>query len=201
MKTKPELPRRRWLALLAALPWSARAAASPFDLPELMALLARRKSGEAKFSEQRFVSGFDAPLRSSGVLSFAAPDRMERRTLEPRPESMRVEGNQVTLTRGGRTRQLTLDAAGELLGVIEAMRGTLTGNAESLQRHFRAAVSGDAQRWRLELTPIDAALSAVLRAARIAGEQSEVRSVELELAGGDRSLMAIEPLRAPAAGR
>ena len=51
--------RRLWLAasllVLAGLP--APAFAAGFDLPALMALLARQPHGEARFAEQRFVKG------------------------------------------------------------------------------------------------------------------------------------------------
>ena len=177
------------LLMLTATP--ARA----LDLPELAALLAQRKSGEARFTEERFVSGFDDPLRASGTLSFAAPDRFTRRTLEPREESMTVEGNQIVLKRGGRVRQMTVDAIPELNALIEALRGTLMGDAPALRRHFNVQVDGAPARWTLTLTPRDARLATQLREIKITGLASDVRSVELWMAGGDRSVMAIEPLQ------
>jgi len=183
------------LLLLAAAPaWA-------FGLPELMAQLARRSSGEARFSEQRFVKGLDEPLVSSGTLSFAAPDRFARRTLQPRPESMVVEGNTVTFSRGGRSRSLTLDASPEAVIAVEAVRGTLTGNAQVLQKHFRTRLTGDAERWTLELTPIDGSAAGSLRNVHVSGRRDEVLQVETQLLDGDRTLMTIDPVRggAPAA--
>ena len=107
------------------------------------------------FTEQRFVHGLEGPLDARGTLSFEAPDKLVRRTLSPRVETMAVEGNTLTLSRGGRNRTLTLDSMPELLGLVEAMRGTLTGDGTTLQRYFRSAVSGSAGSWTLDLTPID----------------------------------------------
>jgi len=180
------------LALLLA---SAALPALAFDLPELMALLARRTSGQATFTEQRFVKGFDEPLLSSGTLSFSAPDRFARRTLQPRPESMVVEGNSVTLSRGNRSRTLALDAAPEAVVAVEAVRGTLTGNAPVLQRHFRTQLSGDLQRWTLDLQPLDARAAGPLRSVRIIGQRDDVRVVETQLLDGDRTVMTIDPVR------
>lgn len=101
-----------------------------------MALLAGRLSGEARFTEERTVTGFDSPLRASGTLSFTAPDRFARQTLEPRRERLEVVGNQLRLERGGRVRQMALDAVPELAALVEGLRGTLTGNGALLRKHF-----------------------------------------------------------------
>lgn len=175
-------------ALLFAVPCLA------FSLPELMGLLAERRSGEARFTEERQVTNLDAPLVSSGTLSFEAPDRFVRRTLKPRVETMAVEGNTLTLTRAGKSRQFALDAAPEMVAIVEAVRGTLTGNAGSLQRHFRTRVSGQAAQWSLLLEPLDTRLAHQVREIRLDGERGDLRTVVIEMRDGDRSSMQIEPL-------
>jgi outer membrane lipoprotein-sorting protein len=182
----------RWL--VAALAFTASSAWA-FDLPELMGLLARQKNGEARFTEQRFVRGIEGPLDASGTLSFQAPDRLTRRTLTPRPETMTVDGNTLTLSRGGRTRTLTLDSMPELLGMVEAMRSTLNGNVQTLQRYFRSTLTGTADKWTLDLVPIDEKLAAQVRSLRLTGKAGEVLGIEMEFIGGDRSVMAITPVR------
>lgn len=194
-KTFTSGPAPRWL--VALLLCAAGNGAWAFDLAELMALLARQKGGEAQFTEQRYVKGLDGPLTAAGTLRFAAPDRLERRTLQPRAESMVVEGNTVTLARGGRTRTLALDSAPELLGLVEAMRGTLAGDAAVLQRHFRTTLAGSAADWSLELLPRDDRLAAQVQNLRIAGRAGELRSVELDFRNGDRAVTTVVP--APAA--
>ncbi|MDP9931097.1 outer membrane lipoprotein-sorting protein [Variovorax paradoxus] len=191
-----------WLcrSLLLALACCA-APAWAFDLPDLMGLLSKQKSGEARFTEQRFVHGLEGPLDSRGTLSFNAPDKLVRRTLSPREETMAVEGNTLTLSRGGRNRTLTLDSMPELLGLVEAMRGTLSGDGTTLQRYFRSTVSGSAANWTLDLLPADSRLAAQVRSIRISGRASEVVGLEMEFVGGDRSVMSITPERPGAAGR
>ncbi|HEU4459147.1 MAG TPA: LolA-related protein [Methylibium sp.] len=174
---------------------AAAPSAHAFDLSQLMKLLAQQRAGEASFTEQRFVRGLDAPLEASGTLSFAAPDRFTRQTLKPRPESMTVEGNQLTLARGGRTRSLQLDAMPELLGLVEAVRGTLTGNAPLLARHFRSTLAGQERAWTLELVPLAPTTLAAVSKLRIAGEHGELRRIEIELSDGDSSVMTIGALR------
>ncbi len=174
----------------------AFAQAPAFDLPALMSLLAQRKSAEARFTEERTVSALDSPLQSSGTLSFTAPDRFTRQTLEPRPETMEVAGNDVVLKRGGRTRTLQLDTVPELAALVDAVRGTLAGDAAVLQRHFKVELSGTDPKWVLRLTPSETRLRQQVAAIEIIGSAGDVRAVDLRLAGGDRSLMLIEPLPA-----
>ena len=190
------MKRRDFARALAALSFGPFfLPAFAFDLPELMSLLAGQRRGEANFTEQRFVSGLDAPLASSGTLSFAAPDRFTRRTLEPRAETMTVDGNTLTLTRGGRSRSFALDAAPEMAALVESVRGTLTGNGELLQRYFRTALAGDAHAWTLDLEPLEARLAGQVSSVRIAGQGAELGSIEMRLTDGDRSVMTITPLR------
>lgn len=198
------LPRRQLLAigamtacgLIVGRPVAAQDAAA-FDLAALMALLAQRKRGEARFTEERTVTGFDSPLRASGTLSFTAPDRFARQTLEPQRERMEVAGNQVRLERGARVRQMALDTVPELAALVEGLRGTLSGDGALLRKHFEVRLTGQARLWTLTLTPRDSALAAQVRSLQIVGTGADLRTVELQLAGNDRSLMTIEPLAMP----
>ena len=168
--------------------------AKAIELAEVMDQLARNTAGEARFVEQRHVQGLAKPLQSSGTLSFTAPQRFERRTLEPKAEAMVVDGNQVTLSRGGRSRQMTLDAVPEMALMVEAIRGTLNGDAAALRRFFKPTVSGNASQWSVQLEPQDVRLAAQLSYIHLTGRRGELRGVEVQMADGDRTVMSIEPV-------
>jgi len=196
-------PDRRAVALaavvaagLAIVPRASRAAAG-FDLEALTALLSRIKAGEATFTETRRVELLDRTLESSGRLSFRAPDTFVRETLRPLREKLAVEGNTLTMSLGERSRTMQLDASPEAAVIVEAIRGTLTGNRESLQRLFVATVSGTAEAWTLELVPRDARLRNQVAQVRVVGRGATVGEVQVLLADGDRSVMKITPI-APA---
>ena len=167
-----------------------------FDLGRLTALLGRVKSGEATFVEQRRVEMLDRTLESSGKLSFRAPDSFVRETLKPRREKLAVSGNSVTMSIGDRSRTMALDASPEASVIVEALRGTLTGNRETLERLFEATVSGSAERWSLELVPRDLRLRGQVASVRVSGREGVAREVQVLLADGDRSTMTIEPVAA-----
>lgn len=190
MKIAPKV----WLVASA---WMALATtAQALELSEVMGLLAQTRAGEARFVEQRFVQGLVRPLRASGTLSFEAPDRFTRVTEAPRAEAMSVEGNTVTLTRDGRSRRMALDSVPEMAAVVDAVRGTLTGDGAALERHFRPQVSGNLAQWEVRMAPLDPQLAGQVRAINIGGQRGEVRSVEVMMADGDRSQMVIEPIAA-----
>ena len=173
---------------------SVFAATGAFDLGALTTLLARVKSGEATFVEQRRVEMLDRTLESSGRLSFRAPDTFVRETLKPRREKLAVSGNSVTMSIGDRSRTMALDASPEASVIVEALRGTLTGNRETLERLFEANVTGSADRWTLELVPRDLRLRGQVASVRISGRDAMAREVQVLLADGDRSTMTIEPV-------
>ena len=187
--------RRVWLIAGAALALGGAATAAPaFDLGALTTLLGRVRSGEATFVETRRVEMLDRTLMSSGRLSFRAPDSFVRETLKPRHEKLAVDGNTLTMSLGERSRTMQLDSAPEAAVIVEAIRGTLTGNRESLERLFDATVSGSAQQWSLELVPRDLRLRGQVASVRVSGRGPALREVQVLLADGDRSTMTIEPL-------
>jgi len=196
--TQPPDRRRTLASLLAlvsavALPSVARAQAA-FDIVQLMQLLAQVKAGEAAFTEKRTVAMLDRTLESSGKLSFEAPDTFVRETLKPRHERLAVVGNMVTMSQGQRTRTVPLDSVPEAAVIVEAIRGTLTGNREAIERNFSASVSGAAARWTLELVPRVPRLRELVISVRVSGQQALVREIVVAMADGDRSVMSITPL-------
>jgi outer membrane lipoprotein-sorting protein len=175
-----------WLALSSAL-------AADWDLQQLMDSLARHKSGRATFVETRRLAVLSQPIESSGELVYVAPDKLEKRTLKPRPESMVVDGDALTVERGNRKYQVQLQAYPELAAFIDSIRGTLAGDRKALERSYQLAMSGTADNWVLQLTPIDERMKAVVQRIRIGGVRDQVRSIDIMQADGDSSRMVIEP--------
>lgn len=174
------------LALSSAL-------AADWDLQQLMDSLARHKSGRATFVETRRLAVLTKPIESSGELVYVAPDKLEKRTLRPRPESMIVDGDALTVERGNRRYQVQLQAYPELAAFIDSIRGTLAGDRKALERSYQLGMSGAADSWVLQLTPLDDRMKAVVQRIRIAGARDQVNSIEITQADGDSSLMVIEP--------
>jgi len=188
--------RRYWAAAALALVCGQAADAAPLSISQLMASLAQHPQGAATFTEKKFIAILDEPVVSSGELLFIAPARLEKRTLKPKPESMVLDGDILTLQRGQHTRTLQLRDYPEVAGMIESIRATLAGDRQALERVYHLALDGNPEHWTLLLTPLDPKVGAVVARIKMEGVKDEVRSVEILQADGDRSLMSIEK-RAP----
>lgn len=179
-----------WLA--AALPLATLAA--EWNVASLFEALAKHQPGRAAFTEKKFISLLDRPVESSGELVFTPPDRIEKKTLLPKPESVVVDRDSVTLERAGKRHTLRLRENPAVAVLVESIRGTLAGDLAALTRTYSVALDGSAPRWRLVLRPLDPALGTLVERVEITGAQVRVASVEIFQADGDRSVMTLVPL-------
>jgi hypothetical protein len=178
------------LPALAGAPVIAAAADSD-PLAALMQQLAARRHGHVSFTEVQHLAVLDRPLESSGELLYEAPDRLEKRILKPRPETLVLSHGVLSATRGHRTRTLELAAWPQFAPLIECLRATLAGDRAALERSFSVQLEGDAAHWTLRLAPRDPEAARTVRAVLITGAGADLGSVEILEADGDRSLLTI----------
>jgi hypothetical protein len=176
--------------LLALASWSVSA---QWSVNDLMAALAARGSAEATFIERRYVPVLDAPVQSSGTLRFIAPDRLEKHTLQPRPEALLLAGDQITLRQGQRTRSLALADLPDGGLAISSLRGTMAGDLMALRRGWIVTLHGDPRLWTLSLTPASQAVAQYIEAVLIQGRQDQIDRIEIRQTDGVRSVMQIMP--------
>ena len=181
--------------LAAASPTASSAASDPLDA--LMHELGAHPSGHVTFTEVQHLAVLDRPLESSGELLYQAPDRLEKRILKPRPETLVLAHGVLSATRGKHTRTMDLAAWPQVAPLLESLRATLTGDRAALERIFSVELEGDAARWTLRLTPHDPEAARVITRVIITGESASLRTVEVLQADGDRSLLAIGAEVAP----
>jgi outer membrane lipoprotein-sorting protein len=178
--------------MLLAAGLAASAFAAPLGIDQLMDSLAASPHGTATFTEKKYISFLDQPVESSGTLRFVAPARLEKNTLKPTAESLVLDGEVLTVERGQRKQVLQLQDYPEVAGMIESIRATLAGDRRALERVYRLSLQGTAARWTLELVPLDARVARMVTRIRMEGAQAEVRTVEIQQADGDYSVMSIQ---------
>jgi outer membrane lipoprotein carrier protein LolA len=190
--TTPRARRAAGVLLLALSPLAGLAGAAAADaLDELMQALAARRHSHVSYTEVQHLAVLDQPLKSSGELLYDAPDRLEKRILEPSPETLVLAHGVLSATRGKHTRLVELAAAPQLAPLIESLRAALAGDRASLERIFSVQLEGDLARWTLRLTPRDRETARTIAAVLITGERSDLRTVEILAADGDRSLLTL----------
>jgi outer membrane lipoprotein-sorting protein len=133
------------------------------------------------------------PLESSGTLVYLAPNKLQKDTLQPKPQRLVVDGDQLTIEAGSQDRSRTLSLADypQIGAIIESIRATLAGDQKTLEQFYTVALSGSAARWQLLLTPRDRKVQEMVTSIRIAGHDAVVDEVETLEANGDRTDMTI----------
>jgi len=187
---------RRWVAALVAL-WLAGPAAAAFDVGQLMAELAKHPGGRASFTEKKYLAVLDKPVVSSGEMSFRPPDRMEKRTLSPRPETLVLDKDVLSLERDKRKLSIRLETQPEALAFVDSIRALLAGDRTTLEKTYLLLLSGSPQKWVLSLLPSDQRIAALVLRITVSGSGNQIHSIEYLQADGDRTVLSIEPIAGP----
>jgi outer membrane lipoprotein-sorting protein len=194
------LLRRQLLRLSAiiAMALCGSTYAADWALPDLMHVLAQKKSAKASFVEKKYISILDQPVESSGELSFEAPDRLEKRTLKPHPEVMLLDGDRLTVTLyEKRPLFLSLQTHPEVAALVDSIRGTLSGDQAALEKNYRLDLRGVPSKWQLTLTPLQRAVAKVVSRIEIGGADAAIKTIIFDQADGDRSEMTISKVVVP----
>ena len=187
------------LCLLVCSIWAitpSSHAQATWDLDQLMQSLATTQTGHASFIEKKFISILDKPVESSGELFYTAPDRLEKRTLQPKAESMVLDKDKLIVEQRGKKHVLSLQSYPEIAAFIDSIRGTLAGDRKALERSYKLGMAGTQQNWSLSLLPLADKMKKVVSRIDISGSGNTLETIEIKQADGDSSLMTITPLPA-----
>jgi outer membrane lipoprotein-sorting protein len=169
-------------------------AAEAWGLERLMAIFAKVQSSQARFVERSELSLLNEPVETSGTLSYLRPHTLEKQTLQPRRESLRVEGDRLTVIQpDGTSRSLSVSSVPEIQAYVESIRATLGGDLPTLRRFYKVVMEGGLERWQLQLTPLDRKVAEMVRQIVISGSNGSIGQVEVHQVDGDHSEMTILP--------
>ena len=169
------------------------ASIAQWGVDELMQNLARVKIAKAKFVERKYLSMLTAPLEFSGTLIYTAPARLEKYTLLPKPESLVLEQDKLTIENKARNqrRTLVLQDYPVIWAFVESFRSTLAGDLQTLNRFYRVNLEGGEDQWRLLLKPTEPKMQSMVSEIRIGGSKNRIRTIEIIETEGNRSVMTI----------
>ena len=186
------------LAAAAGTPAGAQDAGTQQDaagwgVQQLMRELGAVKRSQSRFVERKYLKVLKAPLELRGTLSYVAPGNLVKRTLSPKPETLTVEGDRLTLESAARNGRRTLQLRDYpvLWAFVESIRSTLGGDIAALERFYRVELEGSRARWRLYLVPRDPDMRAVISLINIGGSRDRVQRIEVQETRGDRSVTTI----------
>lgn len=189
--------RRLFAGLLLNLLGSAAIAAplASFDIAQLMNALARHPGGTARFVETRHLAVLDAPLVAHGEMTYTPPDRLEKRTLSPKAETIVLDHDLLTLVRGKQTLSINLSSQPQATAFVDSIRGTLSGRREALERNYLLHLSGSRDKWVLSLSPRNAQIAEHVLRIDVGGHGGQVTDIDWLQTDGDRTHLRITPLQ------
>jgi outer membrane lipoprotein-sorting protein len=159
-----------------------------------MRMLAQVPESRASFVEEKTFARLTQTLRASGRLLYRRPDHLEKITLEPQPERLVVDGDRLTLTEDNQApRVIDLDGQPAIRALVDAIRGTLSGDLAALRRSYTVTMAGTLADWRLTLVPSDPAVARLVVRTTIEGSGTALHMVETTQANGDATRMTINP--------
>jgi outer membrane lipoprotein-sorting protein len=182
------------LFALAALSWPLHGqtqASQAFELPQLMQQFATVKQANAHFIERKTLHILRAPIMDSGTLTYAAPARLEKSTLTPKPERLLVDGDKLTIEHDGQTQALNLSDYPQIGGFIEGIRATLAGDLATLNRIYAVNLTGTSSAWQLLLQPRDEKMLQIVRSIRLSGSGAHIQRIDTDEGQGDSTDMTI----------
>ncbi len=175
------------LLSLAALP------ALAFTTAELTAQLQAPQSIQGSFTQQRHLRSLDKPVQTGGQFALRPGNGLFWHLQKPFDMKLRVRRDGITRQDAqGRWRSNGSQTA--QAAQVKLFMAVLGGDTAELQRHFNLALSGNAQQWRLTLTPKTAVMRQIFNKITISGGQL-VQTVELDEKQGDRTVMQFAQLQ------
>lgn len=191
------------LSLLLATTLATTASAAALDSASLIASLAQPLPAKTTYFEQRESPLLAQPLQFSGVLERPAVGTLVKSVAQPYVERTVIADGRVTIEREGQARRrFSLKRAPELVALTASFEAILSGDASTLQQHYRIDTLGNAEAWTLTLTPREPRLAKRVLAIRLYGglldRYPTLRCIDLDLAGAENSRMWIGELAARA---
>lgn len=186
--------RRVALAAGLLLAHAGGARADDGVLDQVMAALAGAPSRETRFVAEKHVGALAQPVQSRGRMLYRRPGHLEQITEAPHAERLVIDADQVSMSSPGQaTRRLELDDSPALGILADTLRGALSGDKETLLRHFRIAEQGPLAAWRLTLLPSGNVAAQVVKAAYLDGTAGTVRQIDIVQANGDETRIQLQP--------
>lgn len=181
------------LTLLLLIAWPLSAHAAPV-LAQLSARLDKTEVIHAEFSQTKTLQALKRPLRTSGRVVFARGQGVLWLIEKPYQASYALGAETVTeIGPDGARRVRAAREVPALAQVGRVFEAIFQGNVRGLEEHFEVKVSGDTEKWRVDLTP-KPALERFLKSIAARGGRF-LDSIEVEETRGDRTRIEFHDAR------
>jgi hypothetical protein len=189
--------RRLAAAVLFAACGLVHAGDDAFSLRDLMHAFAQVPAADAQFTEVQHARVLRAPLELRGTLHYERPDKLERRVRIPYDETIRIDGDQVSIDNPARGvhKRFALAKLPAAYAMVESLRATLAGDLGALERLHDVKLEGVREAWVLSLTPREPGVAGMLARVRLRGSADRITQIEYDEAAGDRTVVTVRDTR------
>ena len=163
--------------------------ASAFDLQQLSEQLAKPEVIHGQFIQEKHLRALPQPLLSKGSFVLAKNHGLLWLLKTPLQQDYRITANGIARRDGNAWQLLPNKSAGAEQNRL--FLAVLQGDSSGLQRDFELALSGDAQQWKLTLTPRSLLLKQVFNQININGGEL-VQTIELLETQGDSTVLRMQ---------
>lgn len=190
---KTPTTRRTMLRLLPIALWALGTSGGRAETPleAMMRAMAQVRESRADFQEQKAMPELAMPFPSTGTLHWVAPDRLEKHTLDPVEEILRIEGDRLLLERPreGVRREISLDQSPDIRPLVEIIRAPLAGDLATLRRYYDIAFEGSLREgWRMRLTPLTERLRVAVQSVELTGQGTAIRTLDIRASEGETQM-------------
>ena len=163
--------------------------ANAFDLQQLSEQLAKPDVIHGQFIQEKHLRALPQPLISKGSFVLAKNHGLLWLLKTPLKQDYRITGKGIARRDDNGWQLLPNKSAGAEQNRL--FLAVLQGDSSGLQRDFELALSGDAQQWKLTLTPRSLLLKQVFNQINIDGG-ALVQTIELLETQGDSTVLRMQ---------
>lgn len=174
--------------------WVSPALCADAELVNLFTALAERGSDSVSYTETKTSSFLDLPQVQTGVMEYRKPDTLIRKQATPVSVYLRVEGDEITVKDFRGKRHLDLRSVPLVKAFLSPLRTTLTGDLQTLEKHYLVEFHIQGGHWTLRLTPRNEQLRKIVSEVLVTGSGSQVRRIDIRESDGDRTVTDLRPV-------
>lgn len=148
-----------------------------------------------RFRQQKTLEDLGATLESSGIFSFSAETGLHWHVREPVATELRITREEIVEIQDGEEVMRMATEDQPMTRVIsEIFFSIFTGDRDALENYFELSEQGSANRWTLQLSPVDDAVASVMGSIELHGAGT-VEEMILRETNGDKTRILLEDVR------
>jgi len=172
------------MALMTTCAWS-------LELATVLENAAVTPPSRVSFREERHNPMLREPMVLTGHLEYLSAGVLRKVIETPFEEAFLVDADHVTIERDGEIRKLAVNRSRSLKTILGAIEAILSGESDKLKSVFNYELSGTADAWSVQLTPISRRIAKRLEGLQVTGDNQSVTSIRIVLESGEWHIIDI----------